>query len=168
MGAYLLYIESTQLFRSLTKGFHMSILGTRLTKPEINTPEGGHSKAASFGKMVSKLFVSRSAAIVWLTGLTALLAGFRLATNGEAEGEEMFRAWMTSWALIWFALAGVALRLLKPIYDFFVTDQIAQLDAYQLKQLRRIQPSFDQELRSLSLHQQMHDELAGTAAIAKT
>jgi hypothetical protein len=119
---------------------------------------------ARFTHGAKKVFVSRSAAIIGLTGLTALIAGFRLATNGGAEGEEMFRAWMIAWVVIWFALAGVGLRLLKPMYDFFVTDQIAQLDAYKVKQMRRLQPGFDQELRSLALYQQLRDERAASAA----
>jgi hypothetical protein len=64
-------------------------------------------------------------------------------------------------------LAGVCLRLLKPLYDFFVTDQIALLEAYQVKQMRRLQPGFDQELRSLGLYQQYRDEQAAEAAATK-
>jgi hypothetical protein len=127
------------------------------------------SSASGFLRLTEaakKVFLTRSGAIVWLTGLAALVAGFRLATNGGAEGEEMFRVWMSAWALIWFSLAGVCLRLLKPMYDFFVTDQIAQLDTYQVQQMRRLQPSFDNELRSLALYQQLRDEQAAAATTA--
>ena len=131
----------------------MSILSNR---------QGTHSITASgfdrFGSILGKVFTNRSANIVWLTGLVALIVGFRLATQGAHEGEEMFRDWMIAWAVIWFAFAGVCLRLLRPLYDFFVTDQIAQIDAFHVKQMRRLQPNFDHELRSLGLYQQMRDE----------
>jgi hypothetical protein len=110
-----------------------------------------NSRFARFALSITRMLTSRSAAIIFLTGLAALIAGFRLATDGNTEGEEMFHTWMIAWAVIWFALAGVCLRLHKPMYDFFVTDQIAQLDTYQVKQMRRLQPNFDQELRSLGL-----------------
>ncbi len=119
---------------------------------------------ACFAATARKIVTNRSVAIIGLTGLASLIGGFRLATQGSAEGEEMFRAWMIAWLIVWFALAGVCLRLLKPMYDFFVTDQIALLDSYQLKQMRRLQPSFDQELRSLGLYQQLRDERAADAA----
>jgi hypothetical protein len=148
--------------RLSTKEFDMSTTSTHSRLPGSSI--SGFSRFSSNAK---KVFVSRSAAIIGLTGLTALVAGFRLATNGGAEGEEMFRAWMIAWAVIWFALAGVCLRLLKPLYDFFVTDQIAQLDAYKVTQMRRLHPGFDQELRSLALYQQLRDERAADAAKAQ-
>jgi hypothetical protein len=114
-----------------------------------------------------KIITSRTVSIIGLSGLAALIAGFRLATQGSAEGEDMFRAWMAAWAVIWFALAGVCLRLLKPLYDFFVTDQIALLEAYHVMQMRRLQPGFDQELRSLGLYQQYRDEQAAEADVTR-
>jgi hypothetical protein len=107
-------------------------MSTSSTHPRL--PSSISAGSLRFASATKKALMSRSSAIIWLTGLAALIAGFRLATNGGAEGEEMFRVWMSAWVLIWFSLAGVCLRLLKPIYDFFVTDQIAQLDAYQVKQ----------------------------------
>ncbi len=131
----------------------MSILSRRQS-----TPDTSASGFEQFSKIFGKVFINRTASTIWLTGLVALISGFRLATQGATEGDEMFRDWMIAWGVIWFALAGVSLRLLKPLYDFFVTDQIAQLDAFKVKQMRRLQPNFDQELRSLSLYQQMRDE----------
>jgi hypothetical protein len=131
----------------------MSILSRRQSTPGIS-PSGFEQ----FSRIFAKVFINRTASTIWLTGLAALIAGFRLATQGGTEGDEMFRDWMIAWGVIWFALAGVSLRLLKPLYDFFVTDQIAQLDAFKVKQMRSLQPNFDQELRSLGLYQQMRDE----------
>jgi hypothetical protein len=136
-------------------------MSTPITQFSAATSSG--SDIVRFVPTARKLIFSRPAAIIWVTGLAALVAGFRLATHGGTEGEEMFRSWMMSWAVIWFALAGVGLRLVKPLYDFFVTDQITQLEAYQVKQLRRLQPGFDQELRSLALYQQPCDERAADA-----
>jgi hypothetical protein len=133
---------------------------TATTSPSI----GPTSLAAKLGKVL----FNRSVAIIWWTGLAALMAGFRLATNSGAEGEEMFRAWMIDWALIWFTLAALSLRLLKPIFDYVINEQSAHAEAAMVRELSKLEPSFAQELRSMTMHQQLRDEQAVEQAQASS
>jgi hypothetical protein len=158
VGAYLLFISKFLGFYLVIKEFDMTTPSTPSTVAV--------STSARFGAWISKVFLNRSMAIIWWTGLAALMAAFRLATDGAEEGEEMFRAWMIDWAVIWVALAGLSLRLIKPLYDLFVENQVAQLEAYQINRLRKVLPSFDQELRTMALHQQMRDEEQAEKAAA--
>jgi hypothetical protein len=137
-----------------------------VTSKVSTTPGVGSTGLKGFASKVSKVVFNRSVAIVWWTGLAALMAAFRLATNSGAEGDEMFRAWMIDWAVIWFALATFSLRLLKPIFDYLVSEQNAHADASMLREISKLEPSFAQELRSMALHQQMRDEQAAEASAA--
>jgi hypothetical protein len=126
----------------------------------------GGTGARGFVATLSKIFFNRSVAIIWWTGLAALMAAFRLATSGGAEGDEMFRAWMIDWAVIWVALAAVSLRILKPVFEYLISEQNAHADAAMIREISKLEPSFAQELRSLEMHQQLRDELAAEAAQA--
>jgi hypothetical protein len=126
-------------------------------------PAGGSSRLLA---LANKVFLNRSVAIIWWTGLAALMAAFRLASDGSASEEEMFRTWMIDWALIWVALAALGLRLLKPVLDYVVSDQNAHAEASMLRELSRVEPNFAQELRSMTMHQQMRDEQAAEEALA--
>jgi hypothetical protein len=120
----------------------------------------GFFTASGVAALFNKLFFNRSLAIIWWTGLAALMAGFRIATSSGAEGDEMFRAWMIDWAVIWFTLAVISLRLLKPAFDYLVDGQNAHAEASMFRELSKLEPSFAQELQSMTMHQQMRDEQA--------
>ena len=137
-----------------------------VTSKFSTSPDVGNTGFKTLAAKVSKLVFNRSVAIVWWTGLAALMAGFRLATTSGAEGEEMFRAWMIDWAVIWFALAAFSLRLLKPIFDYLVSEQNAHADASLISEISKLEPSFAQELRSIALYQQMRDEQAAETQAA--
>ncbi len=128
----------------------------------------GSTGLKTLAAKVSKLVFNRSVAIVWWTGLAALMAAFRLATTSGAEGDEMFRAWMIDWAVIWIALAAFSLRLLKPIFDYLVSEHQEYADALMIREMSRLEPNFAQELRSMALHQQMRDEQVAEASAAAT
>ena len=44
---------------------------------------------ARFAATARKIVTNRSVAIIGLTGLASLIGGFRLATQGSAEGKEL-------------------------------------------------------------------------------
>jgi hypothetical protein len=121
-----------------------------------------------FAAKLSAIFFNRSVAIVWWTGLAALMAGFRLASTSGAEGDDMFRAWMIDWAVIWVGLAAISLRLLKPIFDYFVNEQNAHAEASMFRELSKLEPAFAQELRSMEMQQQLRNEQALEDAAART
>jgi hypothetical protein len=133
----------------------------------ITTSKSSHSShnvpVVGLAAKVSKVFFNRSVAIIWWTGLAALMAGFRLATNGGAEGEEMFRAWMIDWAVIWVALAAISLRLLKPMVDYLLNEQNAHAEASMFKEISKLEPSFAQELRAMAMQQQLRNEQSSQA-----
>jgi hypothetical protein len=131
---------------------------TRSTNP---SPVSG---TTSLAQKLSKIFFNRSVAILWWTGLAALMAGFRVATSSGAEGEEMFRAWMLDWAIIWVTLAALSLRLLKPIYDYVINDQNAHTEASMFREISKLEPSFAQEMRAMAMHQQLRDEQAAAVS----
>jgi hypothetical protein len=126
------------------------------------TPEA--SGFGGFAHKLSKLVLNRSVAILWWTGLAALMVGFRMATTSGAEGEEMFRAWMIDWAVVWVILAALSLRLLKPIFDYVVSEQNAYAEALMVREISKHEPNFAQELRSMAMQQQMRDEQASESA----
>lgn len=130
------------------------------------TPVVSNTKMNTLADKVSKVIFNRSVVTLLWTGLAALMAGFRLATSSGAEGDEMFRAWMIDWAVIWVVLAAFSLRLLKPIYDYLVSERNALTEASMIRELSKLEPNFAQELRSMSLHQQMLDEQATETSAA--
>jgi hypothetical protein len=121
-----------------------------------------------FAAKLSAIFFNRSVAIVWWTGLAALMAGFRLASTSGAEGDDMFRAWMIDWAVIWVGLAAISLRLLKPVFAYFVNEQNAHAEASMFLEISKLEPAFAQELRSMEMHQQLRNEQAAEDAAARS
>jgi hypothetical protein len=126
----------------------------------MNTSSSSNITLGFVGKALERIYASRSFAILSLTGVVALMAGFRIAVSGDAIGEEMFNVWMLDWAVIWAALAIACLMFLNPLLEFFSQDLRAHQESSMMRELMRMEPAMAQELRAMEMHQQYRDELA--------
>jgi hypothetical protein len=127
----------------------------------MNTSSSSNrSVISSLSNTIERVYASKSFAVLSLTGVVALMAGFRIAVSGDAVGEEMFNVWMLDWAVIWASLAIVFLMLLNPLIEFFSQDLRAHREASMMRELIRMEPAMAQELRAMEIQQQYRDEVA--------
>jgi hypothetical protein len=118
------------------------------------------------GSVLERVYASKSFAVLSLTGVVALMAGFRIAVSGDAVGQEMFNVWMLDWAVIWASLSIVCLMLLNPLIEFFSQDLRAHREASMMRELIRMEPAMAQELRAMEMQQQYRDEMVQEERVA--